>query len=116
MADPESLAVADFNGDGKPDLAVGTAQYGRVSVLLNTTSPNASQASFTPHEEFAFSHGMRALGLADINGDGEADLIVSDYNTNVIGVRMNTTPVRSNTPSFGVRWTLGADTAAMAWW
>jgi len=35
---PESAAVGDFNGDGRPDLAVGNAG-GTVSVLLNGISP-----------------------------------------------------------------------------
>src|SRR5262249_39977059 len=32
---PGSLAVADFNADGRPDLAVGNASSADVSVLLN---------------------------------------------------------------------------------
>jgi len=30
------VAVGDFNGDGKPDLAVANERSGNVSVLLNT--------------------------------------------------------------------------------
>ena len=38
---PASIAVADFNGDGKPDLTVGNAGVNAVSVLINTTpNPN----------------------------------------------------------------------------
>jgi hypothetical protein len=33
---PQSVAAADLNGDGRPDLAVTT--YGGVSVLLNTNT------------------------------------------------------------------------------
>jgi Bacterial Ig-like domain (group 3)/FG-GAP repeat len=42
-AGSHSLAVGDFNGDGKPDLAVGNSFSFDVSVLLNT-SPAASTA------------------------------------------------------------------------
>ena len=35
---PEGLVVADFNGDGRPDLATANSQAGTVSVLLNTTT------------------------------------------------------------------------------
>jgi hypothetical protein len=35
---PTFLAVADFNGDGKPDLAVANAGSDNVAVLTNTTN------------------------------------------------------------------------------
>ena len=39
--DPEFVAVADFNKDGKPDLAVANSDDSTVSVLLNTYSATA---------------------------------------------------------------------------
>ena len=36
---PTSVAVADLNGDGRPDLIVGNRGSASVSVLLNTTAP-----------------------------------------------------------------------------
>lgn len=35
---PQSVAVGDFNGDGKLDLAVANRDSNTVSILLNTTS------------------------------------------------------------------------------
>ena len=37
--DPDALALGDFNGDGRPDLAVANADSSSVSVLLNACSP-----------------------------------------------------------------------------
>src|SRR5262249_37907495 len=34
---PGSVSVADFNGDGRPDLLVGNSSSASVSVLLNTS-------------------------------------------------------------------------------
>jgi hypothetical protein len=36
-SDPVSVAVADFNRDGDPDLAVSNVNLSRVSVLLGST-------------------------------------------------------------------------------
>ena len=44
-AGPASVAVGDFNGDGKPDLATANYSANTVSVLLNTGSPPAGSVS-----------------------------------------------------------------------
>jgi len=36
------VAIGDFNGDGKPDLAVANQGSTSVSVLLNTTAAGAA--------------------------------------------------------------------------
>jgi hypothetical protein len=42
---PISVIVADFNGDGKPDLAVANFYSNNVSVLINNTAPIAHAPS-----------------------------------------------------------------------
>jgi hypothetical protein len=41
-ASPDSIAVGDFNGDGKPDLAVADEGNSDVSILLNTSNPGSA--------------------------------------------------------------------------
>jgi hypothetical protein len=41
-----ALTVADFNGDGKPDVAVSDSDDGTVSIFLNTTGSSTTQPGF----------------------------------------------------------------------
>jgi len=72
---PESLAVGDFNGDGKPDLAVSgddSAGNGAVEILLGNGDGTFRSAGVIPV-------GLPAtrIAQADFNRDGKLDLAVS---------------------------------------
>jgi hypothetical protein len=70
---PSSIAIADFNGDGKRDLAVSNYSSPKVGVLLNNGS-----GSFAPAISFAHGgSGVTSLTAADFNGDGKQDLAVA---------------------------------------
>src|SRR5439155_556948 len=70
-ANPVSVAVGDFNGDGKPDLAVGNQNAGSVSILLGTGT-----GSFGGATNFAVGVQPRSVTVGDLNGDGKPDLAV----------------------------------------
>src|SRR5262249_52076044 len=65
------LVAADFNGDGKPDLALLRSQHGDVDILLGN-----GDGTFTYRSSFHTGPG-RSLTAADINGDGHLDLAVT---------------------------------------
>jgi hypothetical protein len=102
---PLSLAVGDFNGDGRPDLVVTNSNGKTVSVLLNTTPAGAATPTFAPQQTFAV--GTQAIGVvvADFNGDGRPDLAVTNSVDNTVSVLLNTTPAGAGTPTFAPQQT-----------
>ena len=75
---PISVALGDFNGDGKVDLAVANAnQYGadvgNVSILLGN-GDGTFQAAV---KQFAGAYPY-SVAVGDFNGDGKADLAVAN--------------------------------------
>lgn len=102
---PQSVAVADVNGDGLPDLIVANTSSNTVSVLINTTAPGSSTVSFTPDIEFATGNGPYQVVAADVNGDGLADIVTANIGENTVSVLFNTTPQGSTTPSFAAQQT-----------
>ncbi len=102
---PSSLVTADLNGDGRPDVIVANYGSGTVSVLLNTTAPGATTASFATQRTFATGNGPRSVAVVDLNGDGVPDLIVANYNSFDLSVLQNTTVPGSATATFAPQQT-----------
>jgi hypothetical protein len=80
-ADPASVAVADFNGDGKPDLAVVNVQSNTVSILLGN-----GNGTFQPQMTFATGSLPYFAAAADVNHDGKVDLAVNNAGDNTVSI------------------------------
>jgi hypothetical protein len=89
---PEHLATADFNGDGKPDLLVGSANIASVifgngdgTFLLNTSDiypVSLPQSS-------SFSQDPPFVAAADMDADGKFDVVAADDLSKTIDVFIN---------------------------
>ena len=100
---PSSVATGDVDADGKPDLAIANSRANSVSVLLNTTAGGATAPSFADPTDFEAGNGANAVAIADINGDGKADLATANYNTTGPGgvsALLNATAGGAGKPSF----------------
>src|SRR5947207_508967 len=71
---PVWIAVGDFNGDGKPDLAVANVNSDTVSVLLGN-----GDGTFQAAQTFAVGDGPTSVTAGDFNRDGVQDLATGNW-------------------------------------
>ena len=78
-----SVAIADANGDGRPDLVVSnecdtkTCTHGVVAVLLGN-----GDGTFKKAVKYPAGKGAESVVVADVNGDGHPDVVVADFCSN----------------------------------
>ncbi len=84
-----SVSISDMDGDGRADLAVANSGSGSVSILRNT-SPGASTISFDSKVDYATGASPFSVSIGDLNGDGMADLAVSNSSSSTASVFENT--------------------------
>jgi type II secretory pathway component GspD/PulD (secretin) len=90
---PVSVAFGDFNGDGAADIAVANSGGNSVTVYYNQTDTSTSMplgrfiAGATG--EFAAGNAPSSISVADYNGDGLADIAVSDKTDNAVTILLN---------------------------
>jgi len=81
---PSSVAVADVNGDGRPDALTANSASSTVGVLLGDgTGGFALQANAPSAGAF---RNPQSVALADINGDGRPDALTANINGSTLGV------------------------------
>ena len=91
---PNSVAVADINGDGKPDIAATDEYSNTVSILLGV-----GNGAFAAATDYNTASRPYAIAVADVNGDGCLDIITANpgvhnsitgtYDDSVVSVLLN---------------------------
>ncbi|NUN16624.1 MAG: VCBS repeat-containing protein [Myxococcales bacterium] len=98
---PTSVRAGDFNGDGHLDVVAGTADSGRVMVLLSDGAP---KPKFAAYEVYSQSTGWhQALAVGDLDQDGALDIIArwkKGASGAAVWLRSDGMAVPTFTPSF----------------
>lgn len=80
---PAPIAIADVNRDGKLDIIVGNMDDGTVSVLLGDGHGHFTPAAGSP---FPCNANPNDIAVANMDGDGNPDLIIANTQTPYITV------------------------------
>jgi len=80
-ANPQSVAVADLDGDGNLDIVVACYGANAVGVMLGN-----GDGTFLPIEFYAAGAAPIAVAIGDLNLDGIPDLVVTNLNSNSLSL------------------------------
>lgn len=106
---PNDLALADFDGDGLPDLATAnnysiSGELSSVSILRNSSQGGTIQ--FQPHFDLPTEVMAYAIAAGDLDGDGKQDLVTTSVADSKIVLFRNTS--ESGQINFAARQTLSS--------
>src|SRR5205809_513550 len=80
-AGPESVAIGDLNGDGRPDLATTDSAGTTLSVFFNS-----GDGSFGGSVDYPTGSAPEAVVIGDLNGDGKPDLVSANRGGDTVSV------------------------------
>lgn len=84
---PSYIRVGDVNGDGLDDLVMSLADSKQILVYLQ--EPREDFSNRQPDYQFEVGIAISDLSIADMNGDGRPDIVVTDQSAGAIHVFLN---------------------------
>lgn len=92
-----AVAVGDFNGDYKPDIAVVEQTDDLIGIFLgvgsgfNPSNPGQSlpEGSFNRAPNVPVGNSPRSIAAGDFNSDGNEDLAVTNYGDNTVSILLS---------------------------
>jgi alpha-tubulin suppressor-like RCC1 family protein len=101
-----SVAVGDFNGDGRQDLATANDDANTLSILLGSGT-----GTFATKVDYATGSNPHALAVGDFNSDGKQDLAVANFTAKSVSILLG-----SGTGTFAAKvdYAIGTSPGAVA--
>jgi hypothetical protein len=87
-AEPWRLAIADLNGDGRPDLTVTSVNQASLTDTVSVLT-NIGRGEFRRGDTYKLGKGPESLAATDLDGDGSADLAIADVSSDAVSVLLN---------------------------
>jgi hypothetical protein len=89
---PDQLALGDVDGDGDLDLLVGSGSGLSYAVTLRLNGGDATGSNtgvFSGGQSISVSGESHGVALADVDGDGDLDVLAASVTTGFVMVRLN---------------------------
>ena len=82
---PTSVAVADVNGDGKPDALLANVNTSTLAVLLGNGAGGFTLQAASPSTG-GNATSPTSVAVADVNGDGKPDALLANSGSSTLAV------------------------------
>ena len=87
-------ALADLDGDGKPDLAVVTELNSLLSVFQNISTPGGfTNSSLAMRVDFPAGYNAWGVTVGDLDGDGRPDVVFCNQYDSTVSIYQNIVPL-----------------------
>ena len=78
---PVALAMADFNGDGHPDMVVANQESNTISIFLGL-----GDGTFPTRTDITVGKAPSAVAVGDFDGDNNMDIAVTNSANNNVAI------------------------------
>jgi hypothetical protein len=105
-----SMAAADVNGDGNPDIMIGAC----CGATLGSIAYGHGDGTFTANAGISIAPSSNAVAFADFNNDGHPDVLLATNRTLVVALNTGTAASSLSATNTGLTVSPAAPTAGQA--